>query len=149
MLDKNGKEIKTGQIVKVSGAYFQNDNGLYFVDNSPGDPTWCGSDYSLKKICKNGRISTAKRNICFWPISCFCSDAEKNRTARRWNAEHAEIEIIALSNMSEVKAHFEAQAQALEKAMERHRWDWGKDNPHYQAEIVMLNHYRAVAAGII
>lgn len=38
MLDKNGVEICTGQVVKVTGAFFKNDNGLYFVDNSPGDP---------------------------------------------------------------------------------------------------------------
>ena len=42
MLDKNGVEIKTGDIVEISGAYFKNDNGLYFVTHSPGDPTWSG-----------------------------------------------------------------------------------------------------------
>ena len=40
MFDKNGHEIKTGDIVEITGAYFKNDNGLYFVDNSPGDPNW-------------------------------------------------------------------------------------------------------------
>ena len=50
MKDKNSKEIKTGMIVKISGAYFENDNGLYFVENSPGDPSWCGSDHCLKRI---------------------------------------------------------------------------------------------------
>ena len=29
MLDKNGVEICTGQVVKVTGAFFKNDNGLY------------------------------------------------------------------------------------------------------------------------
>ena len=52
MLDKNGVEIKTGDIVEISGAYFKNDNGLYFVTHSPGDPTWSGRDYSLKRISK-------------------------------------------------------------------------------------------------
>lgn len=27
MLDRNGREIKAGDIVKVSGAYFKKDNG--------------------------------------------------------------------------------------------------------------------------
>ena len=54
MLDKNGVEIKTGDIVEISGAYFKNDNGLYFVTHSPGDPTWSGRDYSLKRISKYG-----------------------------------------------------------------------------------------------
>lgn len=60
MLDKNGIEIKTGMIVEIAGAFFKNDNGLYFVQASPGDPSWCGSDHSLKRISKSGKISTAK-----------------------------------------------------------------------------------------
>ena len=60
MLDKNGVELRTGQIVKITGAYFKNDNGLYFVTHSPGDPGWCGSNYSLTKISKAGKISKAK-----------------------------------------------------------------------------------------
>ena len=35
MFDKSGVEIRTGQVVKVTGAFFKNDNGRYFVDNSP------------------------------------------------------------------------------------------------------------------
>ena len=46
MLDKNGVEIRTGCIVEITGAYFKNDNGLWFVEHSPGDPSWCGSDRS-------------------------------------------------------------------------------------------------------
>lgn len=42
MVDKNGVEMKTGDIVRVSGAYFKNDNGLWFIERSPGDPSWCG-----------------------------------------------------------------------------------------------------------
>ena len=49
MLDKNGVEIRTGCIVEITGAYFKNDNGLYFVQRSPGDPSWCGKDYCAKK----------------------------------------------------------------------------------------------------
>ena len=36
MLDKNGIEMKTGMIVQISGAYFKNDNGTYYIDRSPG-----------------------------------------------------------------------------------------------------------------
>ena len=49
MLDKNGIEIKTGDIVEVAGAFFKNDNGLYFVEHSPGDPSWSGQDHCLKR----------------------------------------------------------------------------------------------------
>lgn len=38
MFDKNGVEIRTGQVVKVTGAFFKNDNGLYFVEKLPRRP---------------------------------------------------------------------------------------------------------------
>ena len=52
MKEKNGIEMKTGDIVEISGAYFKNDNGLYFIEYSPGDPSWSGLDYCLKRISK-------------------------------------------------------------------------------------------------
>lgn len=64
MLDKNGMEIKTGMVVEIKDAFFKNDNGLYFVEHSAGDPDWCGSDHSLRKISKRGKISQAKHNVC-------------------------------------------------------------------------------------
>lgn len=93
MLDKNGVEIKTGDIVEITGAFFKNDNGLYFVECSPGDPSWSGKDYCLKKISKAGKISTAKYNLCFWPILTFVSDQAKTVKAHQWNREHATIEV--------------------------------------------------------
>ena len=75
MLDKNGMEIKTGMVVEIKDAFFKNDNGLYFVEHSAGDPDWCGSDHSLRKISKRGKISQAKHNLCFWPIGIFISDS--------------------------------------------------------------------------
>lgn len=63
MVDKNGIEIKTGDIVKIEDAFFKNDNGIYFVDCSPNDPSWIGSDYSLKKNPKQEK--SVKLNIQF------------------------------------------------------------------------------------
>lgn len=91
MLDKNGVEIRTGCIVEITGAYFKNDNGLYFVQRSPGDPSWCGRDYSLKKISKAGKISKAKYSLCFWPIVSVVSDRWKTAEANAWNKAHAQI----------------------------------------------------------
>lgn len=65
--DKNGIEIKTGDIVEITGAYFKNDNGLYFVQNSPGDPSWCGSDLSLKRISKRGKSAQQRTTFAFGP----------------------------------------------------------------------------------
>jgi hypothetical protein len=68
MFDKNNVEIKTGDIVKIEGAYFKVDNGLYFVENVPGNVTWCGSDLSLHKITKKGELSIAKYSTGSWPL---------------------------------------------------------------------------------
>ena len=38
MLDKNGVELQAGMVVEITGAYFKNDNGFWFVENAPGDP---------------------------------------------------------------------------------------------------------------
>ena len=149
MLDKNGIEIKTGQVVEITGAYFKNDNGLYFVDRSPGDPSWCGSDYSLKKISKAGRVSKAKHNICFWPIKVFVSNRSIAAKARAWNDEHAQIEIKSIKNMSQIAAHFQALGDELTAYIRRATYDFGAD-----AESVILSkriqaHYWGIASAIM
>lgn len=145
MTDKNGIEMKTGDIVEITGAYFKNDNGLYFVENSPGDPTWCGSDHALKRISKRGKISTAKHNICFWPIGIFVSDRQKSAEAHRWNEGHAQIELKTIENMSEVSAFFKAAAERMEKQIRRELWDFGEGNEHVQKDKAIQAHYKAVA----
>lgn len=148
MVDKNGVEIKTGDIVEISGAFFKNDNGLYFVDNSPGNPSWCGSDYSLKRISKTGKISKAKKSRCFWPISTFVSDRSKSARARQWNKEHAQIEIKDITNMAEVCAHFQAQAAAINERIRRDVWDFGEDSEIVKKNQAIQAHYIAVAEAI-
>ena len=148
MKDKNGIEIKTGAIVKISGAYFKNDNGLYYVERSPGDPAWCGKEHSLRKISKTGKISTASRNIGFWPIFVAVSDRYKGAEARSWNREHAEIEIVQIANMGEVKAHFKQEAAALDKLIQRDAWEFGETSPRVMQNLALRAHYEAVAAAI-
>lgn len=94
MTDKNGKEIKTGDIVKIEGGYFKADNGTFLVKNSPGDPSWSGSDYGLKKCNKKGKESETKYSTAFWPLMITVSSREKYYAAKKHNAEHATIEII-------------------------------------------------------
>ncbi len=148
MVDKNGIEIKTGMIVEITGAYFKNDNGLYFVDRSPRDPSWIGSDYSLKKISKTGKISRAKYSTCFWPIMVFTTDRCKAAEAHRWNEIHAQIEVKTIKNMAEVAAHFEKKAEDLTKYIHRSTYDFGEDSPHVVEQKAIQAHYRAVAASI-
>lgn len=148
MQDKNGNEIKTGTIVKISGAYFKNDNGLYFVTASPGDPSWCGSDLSLKRISKAGKISTAKYSVCFWPIGVFVSNRMKAAEARQWNEEHAEIEINEIANMTEVAAYFRKKADNLRERIKQEIWDFGEDSECVKKDQAILAHYAAVALAV-
>lgn len=148
MLDKNGVELKAGMVVEITGAYFKNDNGFWFVENAPGDPSWYGSDCCLKKISKAGKISVAKHNICFWPISVFVSDRCKAAEADRWNKANAQIEVKAIKNMAEVVAHFEAKAEGLRETIRREEWDFGEDSEVVKNDRRIMAHYLAVAEAV-
>lgn len=148
MLDKNGVEIQTGQVVEITGAYFKTDNGFWFVEKAPGDPSWCGSDYCLKKISKFGRISTAKHNTCFWPISTFVNDRLKTAEACRWNREHAQIEVKAIKNMAEVAAHFEGLAEAVKERINWTALYFGETHPEVIQFQQLKAHYLAVAKSV-
>lgn len=128
LLDKNGAEIRTGMVVEITGAYFKNDNGFYFVEKSPGDPSWCGRDYCLKKISRAGKVSQAKYNICFWPIKVFTNSRLKAAEAEAWNREHAQIEIRAVKNTDELVAHFEALAASLSDGIRWSERNFGEDS---------------------
>ena len=148
MLDMNGIEIRTGQIVEISGAFFQNDNGYYFVECAPGDPDWCGKYYSLKKVTKKGKISTAKRNLCSWPIGIYVSDPWKRMSAKEWNEKNAKIEVKNGISRSEVKAHFAEEAEALEEQIRRMSWTWGSEHPEVMRIKEIQKHYKTVADSI-
>lgn len=145
MLDKNGREIKTGDIVQISGAYFKNDNGFYYVENSPGDASWCGTDHSLKKISKKGKISVAKHNICFWPIFITVSDRFKRAEAYEHNKQFAQIEIIDDIDNTEVIKAFEERANNTNTEIERLRRIFGEDRECVKKQIEIQEHYLRVA----
>lgn len=145
MKDKNGNVIKTGMIVKISNSYFKNDNGLYYVERSPGDPSWCGKDHSLRKISKSGKISTAARNICFWPIFVTVSDRAKSAEAKAWNDEHAEIEVTQVASTAEVKAHFLQEAANLASVIQRAEWDFGEESEIVKNYRTQKAHFEKVA----
>lgn len=95
MVDKNGIEMKKGDKVMITGAYFKNDNGLWKIEHAPGDPGWYCKHYCLHRLNKNGTESTRKDNISFWPLCVFTNSYMKRLEARAHNAEHAQIEVIA------------------------------------------------------
>ena len=110
MLDMNNVEIKTGDIVEISA----------------GDPGWSGSDHCLRKISKTGKLSTAKHNICFWPIMITTNSWMKRAEAKQWNAEHARIQVRNDIDRSKVAGHFMSEAESMIPAIERMSWDFGK-----------------------
>lgn len=113
MIDKNGVRIKAGDIVRIDGAFFKNDNGLYFVEQDGTNPGYLADDreVTLKKICRNGKISTGKYNICFFPIKAFVNDKMKCAEAIRWNKDHATIEVIYNVDNAAVIEYFETEAR--------------------------------------
>ena len=139
MFDRNGVEIKTGDIVKVEGGFFKKDNGLFVVKNVPGDPSWSGSDISLTKISNGGKISKAKHRTAFFPIFVTVSDYFKRCEAKAWNEEHATIEVVQIKNMNEVKEHFENKITEAEKRIEWTKFNFGEKHP----EVEMMENIKA------
>lgn len=146
MLDKNGIEIKTGDVVKITGAYFKNDNAVYFVKHSPGDPDWLGIDHCLNKIDRrNGKISTAKSCLCFWPIMVTINSRDKYYAAKNWNKDNAQIEIIHTVDQSHVAEYFREQAQSLDKYIDQYYWDFGEDSAEVKKCKQQQSFYNEVA----
>lgn len=144
MLDKNGIEMITGNIVEIKNALFKNDNGIYFIANSPGDASWCGSDYGLTKMCKNGKLSTSDRNIAFWPLISFTNNRQKNADSKVHNAINATIEIINNIDTSEVINYFHSEVESLEKQATRQAWDFGEDSEIVRKTTTIVDHYKNV-----
>lgn len=149
MMDKNGIEMKTGDIVEITGAFFKNYNGLYFIENSPGDPFWSGKDHCLKRITKAGKISKSKNNTCFWPIGIFVSDRAKRAQAIRWNKEHATIEVkVTCGNKEDIAAFFQWKADEVTEQIIRDSRRWGENDLLVQSLKGARAHYEAVVCRI-
>ena len=148
MTDKNNRTMKTGDVVEITGAYFKNDNGLYFVEHTPGDPNWSGRDHCLRRIKRNGELSTAKDNICFWPIHAFVNSRDKRAAANQWNQEHAEIEIKTFPHTEHIAAYFADEADSLDATIKRYTWDFGEDCQTVKDTKETQAFYRSVADGL-
>lgn len=148
MTDKNNRTTKTGDVVEITGAYFKNDNGLYFVEHTPGDPNWSGRDHCLRRIKRNGELSTAKDNICFWPISVYVNSRDKRAAANQWNREHAEIEIKTFLHTEHIAAYFAREAASLDATIKRYTWDFGEDCQTVKDAKETQAFYRSISDGL-
>ena len=141
MQDKNGIEMKTGMVVKIEGAYFKSDNGLYFIAHAPGDPTWCGSDYSLHKITTKG-MPKEHHAVGFWPLYVTVSSREKRIAAKKHNDENATIEVVSGIPMNGIKAFFEKEHENILRAME---WEDRNYGSVQEKTIAQRDFYKKVA----
>jgi hypothetical protein len=146
MKDINEVEMKTGDIVEIRNAYFKNDNGIYFVAHTPNDVSWCGKDYSLTKMCKNGKISTNSRNIAFWPLCAFTNNSQKNTECHEWNKEHATIEIIYNIDNSQVIEHFKQEVEVMKQQTEYNSRYYGENEKCTNLSRDIYNLYIEVVA---
>lgn len=94
MQDRNGTEIRTGDIVEVTGGFFKHDNGRFLVKHTPGDDGWFGRYHSLTRLNKNGTLSKAKYRLSSWPLTPMTNSWVRRREAREHNAKFAKIEVV-------------------------------------------------------
>lgn len=119
--DVNGVEMRTGDIVEITGGFFKRDNGFYFIERTPGDINWNGKDYLLKRICRNGSISKARDNIAFWPLSVMINDRFKKMEAKEHNEKHAKIEVIQNFNKKHVIDYFLDENERFKQRIIEHK----------------------------
>ena len=135
MKDKNGKEMRTGDIVNVSGAYTKRHNGYFVIEHTPGDVSWLGEDYSLQRLKKNGEYSNGSYATQFWPLSYFSNNREHNASAREHDSKNATIEIVGNINTEFIIAHFEEESKNGFESAKTWAWRFGEDSEVTKKEI--------------
>ena len=118
MLDKNGREIKMGDIVRVENGYFKSSNGLFFVESEYKNSLW------LVKIAKNGKISVNSKSSQSWPLKSYCSDRTKNYEASAHNKANATIEVVEDFNTFYVVQRFRESLDTAKKRLDY----WNRNN---------------------
>lgn len=76
------------------------------------------------------------------------ANEKKAAEARRWNADHAKIEVEEIENMEEVVGYFQKKADDLRAYIKREVWDFGEDAECVKKDRAILAHYEAVASKI-
>lgn len=143
MKDKNGKEMRTGDIVKISGAYTKRHNGYFVIEHAPGDVSWIGKDYSLQRLKKNGEYSNGSYTTQFWPLSYFSNNREHN-AAREHDSKNATIEIVENINTEFIIAHFEEESENGFESAKTWAWRFGEDSEVTKKEIARAEHCKKV-----
>lgn len=106
MNDKNGIELRTGQIVEITGGFFKADNGRFaIVETITGEgENGCWQQYSLRKVTKKNEFAITKYTQAFWPIAPNKNGYETKKKADAHNKEHAQIEVVDEMENVEIKS---------------------------------------------
>lgn len=90
MIDKNGTEIHTGDIVLIKNTPNRTWAGLFFVKASPGDPLWEESHLLLHRISDTGDITTSYRGFpeSTWPVQLEQEEPEIRKRLEKATIEH-------------------------------------------------------------
>lgn len=144
LLDKNGKEMRTGDIVKISGAYTKRHNGYFVIEHTPGDASWLGSDYSLQRLKKNGEYSKGKYTTQFWPLLYLSNNAMNNALAYEHDRKNATIEIVENINTEFIIAHFGEESENSFESAKTWAWRFGEESEVTKKEIARAEHYKKV-----
>lgn len=141
MKDKNGVEIRVGDTVQITGAYFKTDNGLYFVAHSSEVPGYRGSDLCLHRLCKSGSLAISKNITNFWPIHSYTNNYAKNVEAKQWNAANAKIEVVGIKNVHGIIEYFNKECIMIHDRLEDNIY---YDEANRELEQRKYNFYRGV-----
>ena len=123
MIDSKNREIKTGDIVQITGGYFKTSNGVFYVSNLDTEKSlW------LHRIKKNGEICVnSASSVQNWPLTSYCSDRRKNAEAKKHNAENAKIEIVGGVNSFYVAEYFRQKAEQAQESADLQRERFGDE----------------------
>lgn len=135
MKDKNGIELRTGQIVEITGGFFKADNGRFVIVSAPGDQRGAIKNgvtlevseyfYSLRRVSQKNEFSLAKHyTYGSWPLVCVVSGYAKQKEVDAYNDTHAQIEVVG--EMADVKIKDEIA-------------DYERQKKHWRGNTAFLN----------
>ena len=140
----NNTTFNTGDIVRVSDAYFTTSNGLFFVSDGNDSPNRRSGGIYLRRLNKSGKLSAdGAKSSESWPLHSYCSDSRKNHEANAHNEQHAKIERVEGVNTWYVAEYFRERAEEHMTRVEYNTEHGNEDRANEYKRLV--DFYNAVA----
>lgn len=105
-----------------------------------------GIDGYIELVQLPNELDKARNAVCFWPIMVTVNGYEKYTTAKLWNKEHAQIEIVEGIDKTHIAEYFRDRAQQCDKWIERYTWDFGADSNSVKEQEQYKAFYESVVA---